>query len=236
MFDFASLYARILMMPAEFKVAWGFMNDEEAVRVHLGKIRVEAAGVEGDGLVPEPDGEQERLKELFFSYSKGELNRAGIHYGNMMLVTAYTFLEDFVASFFYEAFLVKPKAMAEYMKNDAGGSNVPLNLIVDLDKEQLLKKLALENRSKACNGSILKVCARLTKISGALISKELQDKLNGLQVARNKIVHEAVMLYVTPKEVTESCNAVEELLIILAKAAQTLGIHVADPTDLLEGL
>lgn len=233
MFDLGKALGPLIFSPARFETLWDLLEDEGALKTHFEKWQFKSVDDTGQLISRSVTSLDEILRSGVENNYHQEIVDARIHYGNMMLVTAYTYLEDNVISFFCEAFLKKPKLMIDYIVRDKGDPSVSLNLFIEKDKEEILNQMARELASKATNGDISKVCKRINNISGFAIPKDLQDKVSKLQKKRNNIVHEAKMIGLEREEIANTFDVVREMLVNLARAATYMGIEVDDPAGLL---
>lgn len=230
MFDYGKYYAQLLMMSSRFEIAWALLRDKGALGRHLDDGFVMHSIEEDDELLTTPFEMVDKSKrEGYLSLYHRDLEAVSDHYANMVLVTAYTYLEEYVSTLFYEAFLLKPESMIEYMDGDAKGGLVSLKEILAFDKQELLSKLARTYSAKACSGNIEKVCERIKKRTKHEIPKDLQVKLVALQNDRNEIVHEAKIKSIDVEYVMKSIDSVEALLKCVARAASKIGVKVSIP-------
>lgn len=233
MFDLGKALGPLIFSPARFETLWDLLEDEGALKTHFEKWQFKSLD-ETDQIISRPvTSLDEAFRARVENNYRQEISDARIHYGNMMLVTAYTYLEDNVISFFCEVFLKKPKVMIDYIRRDGGDPSVSLSLFIEKDKEEILNQMARELASKATNGDIHKVCKRINNVSGFAIPKDLQNRVSELQKKRNNIVHEAKMIGLGREEIAKSFEVVREMLVSLAKAATSMGIDVDDPAGLL---
>jgi hypothetical protein len=235
MLDLGKAVGALIFSVARFETLWDLLEDKAALKTHFDTWHFKSMDAT-DQIISRPITS---LNPTLITKVEGnyhqEISDARLHYGNLMLVTAYTYLEDNVASFFYEVFLKKPQVMIEYIRRDAGNLSVPLSVFIEKEKNEILSQLAREQSSKATNGDIHKVCKRIKIVSGFDVPKKLQDTVSELQKKRNDIVHEAKMLSLDRDEVANSFDIVREMLVTLARAAQSLGIDIDDPAHLLGG-
>ncbi|MBX6273954.1 hypothetical protein ISD62_03540 [Pseudomonas aeruginosa] len=236
MFDLGKALAQLIFSPGRFNTLWDLLEDEDAANTHFQKWQYKTYDLVSEEVFTGPvsslgEDQKSRVKQSY----REEISTARLHYANMMLVTAYTYLEDNVATFFYEAFLAKPKLMIEFVVRDKGDSTIPLSLLIEEDKETILERMARETSPKASNGDIHKVCKRIKSVSGFDIPTQLQNKISVLQKRRNRIVHEATTIDLDREDVISSFDTVQELLVNLGKAANSMGVPVFDPAGLLDG-
>ena len=234
MFDLGKALGPLIFSPATFGTLCDLLEDDDALKVHFQKWQFKSLDEESNEIITRPVSSlspalQERVEKNY----RQEISDARLHYGTMMLVTAYTHLEDNVATFFYEAFLKKPQLMIDYIRRGGGDLTIPMNVFVEKDKDEILGQMAREQSVKATNGDISKVCKRIKNVSGFSISADLQDRASVLQKKRNDIVHEAKMMVLSREEIINSFEIVREMLVSLARAAQSLGIEIDDPGHLL---
>ncbi len=233
MFDLGKALGPLIFSPARFETLWDLLEDEGALKTHFEKWQFKSVDETGQLISRSVTSLDESFRSRVENNYREEIVDARIHYGNMMLVTAYTYLEDNVISFFCEVFLKKPKLMIDYIVRDKGDPTVSLSLFIEEDKEEILSQMARELASKASNGDISKVCKRINNVSGFSIPKDLQDRVSELQKKRNSIVHEAKMIGLGREEIANSFDVVREMLVSLARAATSMGIEVDDPAGLL---
>ncbi|HHK0424582.1 TPA: hypothetical protein ACQQIU_002754 [Pseudomonas aeruginosa] len=230
MFDYGKYYAQLNLMSSRFGIAWALLRDKGALGRHLDDGFVMHSIEEDDELLTTPfEMVDESKREGFLLLYHRNLEAVSEHYANMVLVTAYTYLEEYVSTLFYEAFLLRPESMIEYMDGDTKGGLVSLKEILAFDKQELLSKLARTCSAKACSGNIEKVCERIKKRTKHEIPKDLQVKLVALQNDRNEIVHEAIIKSIDLEYVMKSIDSVEALLNCVAGAASKIGIQVSNP-------
>lgn len=234
MFDLGKALAPLIFSPARFITLWELLEDKDAADTHFKKWQYKTFDIESERIVSGPVSSLEKDHKLRLEGNyREEISGARLHYANMMLATAYTYLEDNVATFFYEAFLARPKLMIDFIVRDQREPSISLNLLIEKDKNEILDQLAREISHKANNGDIKKVCKRIKAVSGYDIPKQLQDKISTLQKKRNRIVHEATIIELDREDITNSFDAVQELLVNLGKAANAMGVPVYDPAGLL---
>lgn len=233
MFDLGKALGPLIFSPARFETLWDLLEDEGALKTHFEKWQFKSVDDTGKLISRSVTSLGEKFRSDVEGNYRKEIIDARIHYGNMMLVNAYTYLEDNVISFFYEVFLKKPNLMISYIVRDKGDPSLSLSLFIEKDKEEILKQMARELASKATNGDISKVCKRINNVSGFSIPKDLQGRVSELQKKRNNIVHEAKMVSLAREEIANSFEIVREMLVCLARAATSMGIEVYDPAGLL---
>lgn len=237
MLDLGKAIAPLIFNPAKFSILWDFLDDKDALESHFQKWRFQGFNDDSSEIIEHGvDTLMPNMRDgLYNSYVREMVEVRG-HYGDMLLVAAYTQLEDIVSTFFNELFLAQPKLMMVFIENYNGSLSVPLSSVIEMGKEELMSQLARENAAKACNGEIGKVCKRIKRISGCSIPQSLQNDISVLQDKRNKVVHEGVAVFSNLDEVKKSYELVYDLLILLAVSAQSHGVKVYDPVSLLNDI
>lgn len=234
MFDLGKALAPLIFSPATFGTLCDLLEDEGALRVHFQKWQFKSLDEESNEVITRPVSSLSKTLHAHLEKNyREEIHNARLHYGTMMLVTAYTHLEDNVTTFFYEAFLKKPQLMIDYIRRGGGDLSIPLSVLFEKDKDEIINQMAREQSAKATNGDISKVCKRIKNVSGLTISIDLQNRASELQKKRNDIVHEAKIIALDREEIIDSFEIVREMLVSLARAAQSLDIDVDDPAELL---
>lgn len=234
MFDLGKALTPLILNPAKFKLLWTLLDDKDAIDAHFKNWTVRSFDEKSGELVEESISKlDERSRRGTYKQYVQEISEIRSHYSDMLLVAAYTHLEDIVSTFFYELFLAQPKLLVSYIKDLQEPLTVPLTSFIENDKGELLAQLAKKNSTKACNGEIGKVCKRIKKIADCDIPKNIQLAISELQDKRNRVVHEAATLDSDLEEVEKYYGVVNEFLILLARAAQTQGITVYDPAYLI---
>ncbi|GEM_PF-3624705 len=234
MIDLGKAIAPLVFNPSKFKLLWALLDDNDALDAHFRNWTATSYDEETDELV------EVNISQLDKGSRKGtykqyvlEIAEIRSHYSDMHLVAAYTHLEDIVSTFFNELFLAKPKLLIGYIKDLKEPLTVSLTDFIAEEKGDLLAKLAKRNAVKACNGEIEKVCGRIKKMAGCEIPKAILDDISELQKKRNRVVHEAAVLDSTLEDVQKYYEVVYNFLIILVKAAESHGVSVYDPANLI---
>lgn len=227
MFDIARALSQLTMAPLCFRTMWDFLEDRDAVDAHLKKWK---AGRYSEGVIVSASNSDfggNGLDQVRGSFSKN-LKDARSHYAHMMLVTAYTHLEDIVLVFLHEVFRVKPQVMIELIKKSRCDSSISLEDLIGNSKEEILERLAKQTASQLNGGGIRKVCERIKAISKTPVDEELVNRLYNLQEMRNFIVHEAREYELDKKDVEKAFEDVKELLGILRGIAIRIGVELVD--------
>ncbi len=233
MFDIARPYASLIFTCGRFRTVWHLLADEDALDAHFQKTQLPHF-VEGDfKLVYASALDRSERKKISRSYER-EVQEAREHYANMMLVSAYTHFEDIVETFFYEAFLVKPKLMIQIIKEDGGSTSIALEKLIDSNKDDLIRELSKSTASKLKSGSLEKVFKRIQKISKINLGESLVGRLSSLQIKRNKIVHEARLEELSQEDVEAAFGAVGDVLKVLGSAAKKVGVELFDADGIVE--
>ena len=234
MFDLGKAVWPLLFNPAKFSLLWELLDDKDALDAHFKRWTFTSYDDTTNELIEKSVSETDKgtVSGTYKQYVQA-IAEARSHYSDMLLVAAYTHLEDIVCTFFYELFLAKPQLLIRYIKDLKEPLTISLPDFIVEEKQDLLAKLAKKNATKACNGEIERVCGRINKMAGCEIPKVLQGEISELQQKRNRVVHEAAVLDSSLDDVNKYYTAVNDFLIILARAAESHGVHVYDPAYMI---
>lgn len=100
MFDLGKALGPLIFSPARFETLWDLLEDEGALKTHFEKWQFKSVDDTGQLISRSVTSLDENLRSSGEKNYREEIVDARVHYGNMMLVTAYTYLEDNVIRFF----------------------------------------------------------------------------------------------------------------------------------------
>lgn len=164
-----------------FKELHDFVTNEEATKAHVNSYEV--------------IGNVERFSALQVEEMRAEkictLKETLSHFASQTIISLCTTFEVSAREYIRALFCIKPSAMFDFLGAEESRGNVPLKDILQaLSHAELVERLADRASSVASKGKYGQVYLRALSLSGRNGGSDLVEKLNTLQVDRNKFVHE----------------------------------------------
>lgn len=214
-FDGDTLKYNALMDYVAYKELDGFVGNDVAMNVHA-----LSSSVLGDI----ESFSQAQLDELQIA-KIDTLKEALSHFGCQTIISLCTTLEVSMREYLRVLFLVKPQAMFDFLGLENSRGHIPLKEVLQVSSHaDLLARLAHTASGTASKGKYGQVYIRALSCSGSGGDKDLVEKLNSLQVERNKFVHERHRPNVGMDEVLKAHLVVDETIQALCKAGVDAGV------------
>jgi len=153
------------------------------------------------------------------------LRDALTHFARQTTVSLCTTYEVTVRDFFKTYFQTNPAALFEYVGPEDAKGYVALRDILQVESHtELIVRLADRAAGAASKGKYGQVYARAFALCGVPEDKELLQRLNSLQVERNKFIHERHRPDCGLNEVTEAHSIVDGAIEGLCELGVAKGI------------
>lgn len=147
------------------------------------------------------------------------------HFGNQTIISICTTFEVCVREYLRAIFLIRPKAMFNFLGPEDSRGHIPLKEILQVSSHgDLLARLAHTASGTASKGKYGQVYARAISSSNFTGSKDLIERLNSLQAERNKFIHERHRPIVGMEEVRQAHLVVDDAIDGLCQAGIDVGI------------
>jgi hypothetical protein len=147
------------------------------------------------------------------------------HFGSQTIISLCTTFEVCVREYLRALFLREPQAMFDFLGSEDSRGHIPLKEILQVSSHaDLLARLAHMASGTASKGKYGQVYARALSCSGTSGGKVQTEKLNSLQVERNKFIHERHRPSVGMEEVRLAHLVVDETIQGLCQAAVDVGV------------
>ena len=148
------------------------------------------------------------------------------HFGSQTIISLCTTFEVSVREYLRALFMIKPQAMFEFLGTEDSRGCVPLKEILQVVSHgELIGRLAHTASGNASKGKYGQVFLRALTCSGFSCDKDLIEKLNVLQVERNKLVHERHRPNVGMEEVRQAHRVIDEAIESLCRSGVDAGVH-----------
>ena len=151
-----------------------------------------------------------------------------------MVVLLRTYLEQIIKDFLENVFIGKPEKMARYLllsEFQGDQSLDELARVLQNNETANIKELPKNAATKAAAGKLSKVLDRIEEISEAKIQKCTKDILIRLNTVRTHIVHESSNQEIGTEFLSESVNAIRDLVISLRAVCAINNISDVDDAD-----
>ncbi len=163
-----------------YKVIFDFVHDKAALKTHIEALPCYTIG-------PTPRGSVAKLRKQRAQDIYNGLN----HYGSQTIVSLSTTYEVATKEFLYCFFMKYPQHIYDYVGSEETKGHVSLKEILKVKSyQELLSNLASRAASVATKGEYGQVLIKISKLCNESSPKELAERLNSLQLNRNKIIHE----------------------------------------------
>lgn len=148
------------------------------------------------------------------------------HFGSQTIVSLCTTFEVSAREYLRALFIIKPQSMFEFLGAEDSRGHVPLKEILQAaSHNELIGRLAHTAAGTASKGKYGQVFLRALTCSGFSCDKDLIEKLNALQVERNKLVHERHRPNVGMEEVLQAHLVVDEAIESFCRSGVDAGVH-----------
>ncbi|PTB19117.1 hypothetical protein C9I57_18900 [Trinickia symbiotica] len=147
------------------------------------------------------------------------------HFASLTIVAMCSTFEVAAKEFYENVFFRHPKRMHEYLGKEKQLGVVQLSDVVEAgDYHRLLHRLAQRAAANATKGKYGDILARAFKIAGSPNDRDLTDRLNGVQMERNRVVHEKEVLQRDVKALDATHSILADAIGSLAQLALNLDV------------
>lgn len=155
----------------------------------------------------------------------GTLREALSHFGRQTIISLCTTFEVSVREYLQALFQIKPQAMFDFLGYENSRGHIPLKDVLQVSSHsQLLGKLARTAAGTASKGKYGQIYIRALTCSGFNSDKVLTEKLNLLQIERNKLIHERHRPSVGKEEVRLAHLVIDEAIEGLCRIGVDAGV------------